>query len=697
MPRPLSPRTPVRRQGSLREPNSKPAEPDASKLVTTGKCLSSPHSLHLTPVCVVRVKPSTSTSLVVKGGNSVVVSHAGKRKIFGCQHVLPEDVSNEGVWSHVSSAVGPFILGYNVSVIAYGAGGSGKTYTLGNNRGPDFGLIPRTARALFQELTSSLSSKNNRTVSLGTPASIANTRQIATQIPRFSSTRIGRPQGHYRHNSAPSITINPWTVTVSYLEIVNEQLRDLLSPASNANLFITEDGQGNIGVSGLREIVVETADHLLVVLDKGSSARQTSSTSTSRSHAIFTIRLAQKQFKQPTGIVTTITSKLNFVDLAPSNGLSTSTAPSHNSGLASLVRVLSQISTQPKSQVSFQDTNLTRILQDSIGGRAITHVIACVSKDPVPETINTLSFAQQISGQTPGPEADNNAELVSAIQQLQEEIKSLKLAQQESPSITTPTSRRPSSTTSSPVSSDFDLSRELTDSTEFSVETCKERIGRSQEFHEAVETVIADYEKTIGTLQSSLLESRVVIKETQNKLEVKSMELASKSLELEEFQANHLELVEIAESMERKLNTVMQEQAIDRQRFEDQLKIAETKSMTQSPSTLSPSIQRTMSRSSSGSGRRSSHTSASDLPLEAELYLVKEELKSCQLELKGLRAEHKAFSSESQYLTSRYNQTRREADALKEENQALKDQIAALLKNPAPALASNDAMNVSTR
>lgn len=681
MPQPLSPRTPVHRQGSLRERNSKPAESDASKVVTTGKCLSSPHSLDLTLVCVVRLKPSNSTSLVAKGDNSVVVAQAGKRKTFVCQHVSPEDVSNEGVWSHVSSAVNSFILGYNVSVIAYGASGSGKTYTLGNNRGSDFGLIPRTARALFQELSSSLSSKTNRTVSSGTPASIANNRQIATQIPRFSSTRIGRPQGHHRHNSAPSISTNPWSVTVSYLEIVNEQLRDLLSPASNANLFITEDGQGNIGVSGLREVVVETADHLLLILEKGSSARQATSTSISRSHAIFTVRLTQKQFKQSTGIMTTMTSKFNFVDLASSDGLSTSTAPPHNSGLASLVRVLSQISTQPKSQVSFQDTNLTRLLQDSIGGRAITHVIACVSKDPLPETINTLSFAQQISGQTSGPEVDSNADLVSAIQQLQEEIKSLKRAQQEASLITTPSSRRPSSTTSSPDSSDFDLSRELTDSTDFSVETCKERIGRSQEFHEAVETVISDYEKTVGTLQTSLLESRVIIKETQNKLEVKSMELASKSLELEEFQVNHSELVEIAESMERKLNAVMQEQAFDRQRFEDQLKIAESKFMTQSPNTLSPSIQRTMSRSSSGSGRRSSHTSASDLPLEAELYLVKEELKTSQLELKGLRAEHKAFSSESQYLTSRYNQTRREAEALKEENQALKDQIATLLKN----------------
>lgn len=624
--------------------------------------------------------------MVVKGP-SVTVSHASKRKTFTCQQAFDGTVSQEGVWNYLSPTVESFIQGHNVSIIVYGRSGAGKSYTLGTSKpqAPDsIGLIPRASRGLFKRLQQGKSisptpslSKATRTVSLGArplPKADAN-RKLASLIPRFPTTRIGRPSHHYRHHSMTSALINPWVVTVSYIEIFNEQLRDLLKPASgpSSNLTITEDAKGNTEVTGVCEITVENDEQLQRLLDRGSAVRQ------ANSHAIFTFRLTQTQPKHESDIVTTMTSKFNFVDLAATEQQITSASVT---GLASLSKVISHLYNQPLPPVSYRESKLTRLLYDSLGGRAVTHLVACITGDPqhVSETINTLTYA----GRARVPEGSAKEDLLATIQQLQSEVNALRGDLSTSP--LQPTSRRQSFITSSPISSDFDLSRELTEGTELSIEASKERVDRSQEFHDAVENVIADYEKTIGSLQSSLLESRGIYKETQSLLD-------ERTLELQDCQTSYLEVVEMAESIEQKLNGVLREQRSERQLFEEQLKYALSNNNTDraaSPAFSSPlanTHRHSMSPTSSDvDSRRQSRTSTApsvDLPLDAELYLIREQLKSCQQELKGLRVEHKNHGSEAQFLTARYNQSRREAETLKAENAALRVQLAQLeLKTP---------------
>lgn len=102
---------------------------------------------------------------------------------------------------------------------------------------------------------------------------------------------------------------------------------------------------------------------------------------------------------------TTLDSKLHFVDLAGSERLKNTGAQgeraregiSINAGLATLGKVISQLSKNPNSHVSYRDSRLTRLLQDSLGGNAITYMIACVNpvEFHINETLNTLQYAQR--------------------------------------------------------------------------------------------------------------------------------------------------------------------------------------------------------------------------------------------------------------------------------------------------------------
>lgn len=165
---------------------------------------------------------------------------------------------------------------------------------------------------------------------------------------------------------------------------------------------------------------------LLNALNFGSSIRQTDATAinskSSRSHAVFSLNFVEKKSRasmaSPDGGSSvpnevshgeswvTVDSKLHFVDLAGSeklknSGLSGSRVKegiSINAGLASLGKVISQLSSRaPGSHVSFRDSRLTRLLQDSLGGNAITYMVACVNpiEFHLNETLNTVQYAQR--------------------------------------------------------------------------------------------------------------------------------------------------------------------------------------------------------------------------------------------------------------------------------------------------------------
>ena len=272
------------------------------------------------------------------------------------------------------------------------------------------GVIPRAGAALFEKLQGPPPNNRNSMSGLRTPT-------------RYSTNASTLSKSAEKN----------WTLKATYVEIYNEQLRDLLVPEhtpldERQQVAIREDNKGHILLTGLHSVEINSVEDLMNALNFGSMIRQTDSTAinakSSRSHAVFSLNLvqrrgklqtaqgAEKRFSVPleamtgTDTMVTIDSKLHFVDLAGSERLKNTGAQgerakegiSINAGLASLGKVISQLSSrQAGAHVSYRDSKLTRMLQDSLGGNAITYMIACVTPAEfhLSETLNTVQYAQR--------------------------------------------------------------------------------------------------------------------------------------------------------------------------------------------------------------------------------------------------------------------------------------------------------------
>ncbi|KAI8807586.1 P-loop containing nucleoside triphosphate hydrolase protein, partial [Cladochytrium replicatum] len=289
----------------------------------------------------------------------------------------------------VAPLVSKFVEGFNATVLAYGQTGSGKTYSMGtaldsagDNEDRPLGIVQRAVRSIFDYLHSK-SEKN--------------------------------PAGFQ------------YSIAVSFLELYNEELVDLLnprraSPGGWGGLSIRENSEGAIVWSGVREENVRNADEILRCLQKGTLCRTTASTemntTSSRSHAIFSVILRDLDFvitenpyanpiTHPDGQWVHLTSKFHFVDLAGSERLKKTNAAgdrkkegiSINQGLLALGNVISVLGDESKRgmHVPYRDSKLTRMLQDSLGGNSQTLMLACVSPSDFNygETINTLNYANR--------------------------------------------------------------------------------------------------------------------------------------------------------------------------------------------------------------------------------------------------------------------------------------------------------------
>ena len=343
---------------------------------------------------------------------------------------------------------------------------------------------------------------------------------------------------------------------------------------------IRED-KGRIFMTGLHQVDINSVDDLLSALNFGSSIRQTDSTAinakSSRSHAVFSINLVQrknkaapsareKRLSMPVEAMSgaedwvTVDSKLHFVDLAGSERLKNTGASgdrakegiSINAGLASLGKVISQLSTrQAGTHISYRDSKLTRLLQDSLGGNAITYMIACVTPAEfhLSETLNTVQYAQRARAiqskpqiQQTSDEADKQAVIdrlraevsflrdqirnsergMSAPQERAErqnereiELQNHLLDVQENYSAL---SQRHAKLISEITKARDDESSETPTLTEAIGDSAVERLKRSNSFAEAVEQVVLEYEKTIQSLETSLSNTRSSLATTESTL-----------------------------------------------------------------------------------------------------------------------------------------------------------------------------------
>lgn len=374
-----------------------------------------------------------------------------------------------------------------------------------------------------------------------------------------------------------------WEMSVTYVEIYNEHPRDLLLPedatfTDRANVQIREDPRGRIFVEGLNSVRITSIEELLRTLNHGSTIRQTDATAinarSSRSHAVFTINLRQTRAqgfnsnkRSSTHIDNmsngdtpmTVESKLHFVDLAGSERLKNTGATgdrakegiSINAGLASLGKVISQLSSRsPASYVSYRDSKLTRMLQDSLGGNAITYMIACVTPAEfhLSETLNTVQYAQRARNIQSKPkiqQVDDGGDKQAIIERLRSEIAFLRQQIRSAESGERRNgiiSERPDR----PNERETDLQNRLLDVQEsygalsqrhakliseltktndandqinsIAGESAVDRLKRSQANQEMIEQVVMEYEKTIQSLEANLSTTRSSLSNTESSL-----------------------------------------------------------------------------------------------------------------------------------------------------------------------------------
>ncbi|KAG7661003.1 CIN8 [[Candida] subhashii] len=316
-----------------------------------------------------------------------------------------------------------FINGYNCTILAYGQTGTGKTYTMCG--GADFttnleicesaGIIPRILSELFAKLA--------------------------------------------KHTE-------DYMVKCSYIELYNENLKDLLQDENNKgnNLKIFEQNNSknpnqnnSIKIHNLSEHCIGSFQEGLKYLKMGLNRKKTSSTKlndvSSRSHTIFSITLYTKSWSQEDKYRV---SKLNLVDLAGSENISRSGSMvketgSINQSLLTLGRVFNALSDQQASaqqqqssassvtssnskqnhnHIPYRESKLTRLLQESIGGNTKTALIATISpaKINIDETCSTLSYASKAKNIKNLPQTGHDSEQVMKkilVSNLSEEINRL--------------------------------------------------------------------------------------------------------------------------------------------------------------------------------------------------------------------------------------------------------------------------------
>lgn len=334
---------------------------------------------------------------VVPNAAQIVV---GTEQFFTFDHVFGPDTHQIEIYEEcVKDLVDATFEGFNATILAYGQTGSGKTHTMGSSSSmrlseEQIGIIPRVIQQVFNMV---------------------------------KQREADNPNCTYR-------------VSMQFLEIYGEDIRDLLDPLANTKVLIREHPTGEVYVSGAREELVTSAEEMTMALEKGTMNRTTGSTlmnqTSSRSHAIFTILLEKtmhssvpddegsevvSHMENEDGVTNTPMSipitalgaevqrcKFHFVDLAGSERAKRTGAEGQrmregidiNKGLLVLGNVISALGDEKKrgkTHVPYRDSKLTRMLQDSLGGNSKTLMICCASPadSNLQESVNALKYANR--------------------------------------------------------------------------------------------------------------------------------------------------------------------------------------------------------------------------------------------------------------------------------------------------------------
>ncbi|XP_065172485.1 osmotic avoidance abnormal protein 3 isoform X2 [Atheta coriaria] len=330
-------------------------------------------------------------------------------KQFTFDSVYDVDSQTENIYNDICYPLVESVLeGYNSTIFVYGQTGCGKSYSMEGNKTsnpPEKGIISRTFEHIFEAIS------------------------VATET--------------------------KYLAIVSYLEIYNEQIRDLLTfdgskTAANSNNLPLKDTQNEgLTVAGLTTHQVHNMQECEELLQIGAKNRMIGATlmnqNSSRSHSIFTISI--EQINNCNDTETIRRGKLNLVDLAGSErqaktgatGERLKEATKINLSLSALGNVISALVDGKAKHIPYRDSKLTRLLQDSLGGNTRTLMIACISPASrnYVETLSTLRYANRAKNISNKPKVNEDPK-DAILRQYQEEIERLKDMLNKSVRLSTP-------------------------------------------------------------------------------------------------------------------------------------------------------------------------------------------------------------------------------------------------------------------
>ncbi|KAF1323440.1 Kinesin-like protein, partial [Globisporangium splendens] len=296
--------------------------------------------------------------------------HNSTRKQFTFDHAYGSDSVQSQVYDDiVRPTVEKALQGYNGTIFTYGQTGSGKTHTMMGS-GDDHGIIPLMNLDIFERVDAA---------------------QRADPVFKF-------------------------LVTVSFLEIYNEVIKDLLDPSDKV-LKIREHPDMGIYVEQLAELIVKDAHEVARLLQQGNKVCQVAAAQmnerSSRSHSCFTIKIASKRQEVISSVQKEIAmnAKINLVDLAGSERASKTGATGDrlkegagiNKSLSALGNVINMLAASDKgakgksAHVPYRDSKLMRLLQESLGGNSLTMMVAAISPADYnyDESMSTLLYANR--------------------------------------------------------------------------------------------------------------------------------------------------------------------------------------------------------------------------------------------------------------------------------------------------------------
>lgn len=283
-------------------------------------------------------------------------------KQFTFDHVFDWKAAQVDIYNTCAKGIVENVMqGYNGTIFAYGQTGTGKTHTMaGNDKDPDqIGIMPRSFKDIFES------------------------------IERDSKE-------------------TQFLIRASYLEIYQEEIRDLLSKNPKNKLELHEKTDSGVYVKDLSYFAVKSVEEINDVLKIGFKNRAVGSTNmnaqSSRSHALFQIQLERSEIGAD-GKQHIRAGKLNMVDLAGSERIAKTGATGDrlkeatkiNLSLSTLCHVISALVDSKSTYVPYRDSKLTRLLQDSLGGNTKTLMISNIGPADYnyDESVNTLRYASR--------------------------------------------------------------------------------------------------------------------------------------------------------------------------------------------------------------------------------------------------------------------------------------------------------------